>query len=277
MDADSVTNEIPELTHEEQITALKGGFKMFLNQLGIGHNLEIIFLDYAIQKSRQHFESAKSDVRFLFHVLAPIPEFNITNFPFAIFAEPIEGKQFTEEGECKEVKQVILWTTGFHENSINEIKTANDFHLYFLDVLKPLGFGTAEELYRIIDTKRGESYFLQCGQRNTTGKIIEIWIDNSYIYVFHFDKTDIETDDKKLFLSKWISVDQKVFLKEVSPKAIFHLPSGNFVLNIQEQQEFGELLNSLPVEMTPPMERIQSFATKGLETYEYDDCENCGS
>jgi len=253
---------------EEVAEAGKKTFSDFLEFIGLSNPIDYTFLDYSMHKSRENVISFKEDLNFFFHLILKEVEDSDHPFPMATWCEKISEEYFdtnTETpDEVKTRKKIVLWTTLPSDKwPTREVLNFNQFHLYFLDVIKPLQHFSAEELYRVIDQKRGEVYFLTIGSRkNVTGDktLIILFITSKYIVSFHVpEHKDFETGS----YSKWVSLTEKFELKYINEFQLFRLPEGNLVMSKEEVEKVKQT-EELDTEMK-------------LETYTIDECESCGS
>lgn len=212
-----------------------------LDSIGLQTPIDYIFLDFAVQKSRSSMREVVDQPAFLFHTIRSKESLEDEKpFPHSVFIEKFSQKGFinSEDGSIKTSEQYIMWNlVPSTEWEKREILSFGDFHLYFIDVLKPMFGYSAEELYKIFDQKKGDMFFLVQGHHSINDKCIILFITKRNIIVFHVPKFEIVDKVENKFLSKWISMDIPTEIQELHEYAIFELPSQNLVLTTEETNE----------------------------------------
>lgn len=250
-------------------------FNQLLNVIGLQTPLDYIFLDFALQKSRMNLQKITSTPHFLFHTISRHDMANDERpFPHCLFIEKKTYKKFDEEmsATIDETHGIIWSLTPSDIWKSRDILPFTDFHLYFMDILKPLYAYSAEDLYRIFDEKKEETFFISHGDRQSTEskRIITLFCTPKHIVVFHFDDIDVSaTPPEEIFKSKWISADLPLSLHSLHEFAIFERPQ--FQLVPKDGSENLENVSSSKIE------RKVVFSTPGLDTIEDDDCIHCSA
>ena len=247
-------------------------FNQLLNVIGLQTPLDYIFLDFAIQKSRLNLKDISSSPHFLFHTIS---RRDLTSedrpFPHCLFIEKTTYKKFDEEHSSSvDVTEGIVWSLAPSDIwNTRDILPFTDFHLYFTDILKPLYGYSAEDLYRIFDEKKEETFFITHGNRESTEqkRIVTLFCTPKQLVVFHFDEVNSEFLSKQeKFSSKWISQDLLLNLVTLHEFAVFE--RAQFQLVSKEPEENPSVIKP---------EKKLHFSTPGLDTVEDDDCMNCSA
>lgn len=264
---DEIVEEISEETNQTNIENKEGepkveDFTNFLVGIGLQHKVDYVFLQYAQLKSREMIKQMKENtLNFMFDLA--VTDYSDRFFPLATWLEKINTKNFiiNDDPDSEQLTQDknyhILWHTAPSKIfQTREILTPNDFHLYFLDVVKPKNYEenfSAEELYRVIDQKRGQTYFLVINNRRSShqdGMFIVLFINDKHIIPFHIPKKTLHgTYDENGAFSSWVALDERFEHQVVNEFAIFSLPDGNFVLSKEEALKLEEKENETDCEM----------------------------
>ena len=252
-------------------------FNRLLNAIGLQTPIDYIFLDFALQKSRLNLEKITDTPHFLFHTISKTDIQNKDRpFPHCLFIEKKSYKKFDVNAQTTlDAEHGIIWSltpSDFWET--RDILPFTDFHLYFMDVLKPLYNYSAEELYRLFDEKQNETFFVSHGNRSSTEqrRIVTLFCTPKHIVVFHFDDIDIsDVSENEKFFSKWISADLSLSLHSLTEFALFHRPS---VQLVPKTETVTNIETNLQKEK---IERKVMFSTPGLDTVGDDDCMNCSA
>jgi hypothetical protein len=210
----------------------------FLNGVGLSNPLDYIFLSYATTKSVKAIEAMNpANLLFLFHLLTnDMIEKNML-FPRAAFIEKL----------IKEDKKInVVWTFSPSENfETREKKSFENFHLYFMNILKPSYQYSPEELYKIFREKKEEMYFLNHGSRNDseTRLFHVLFVCPKMIIAFHIPFLHFDDIPKKeLFMSKWISNDSPVIIQDVFEYDIFEFPSQEYFSHEETKEQNLEVI-----------------------------------
>lgn len=252
-------------------------FNRILNTIGLQTPLDYIFLDFALQKSRLNLEKITDTPHFLFHTISRTDIQNKDRpFPHCLFIEKKTFKKFDETVQNTiDTEHGIIWSlTASDIWETRNVLPFTDFHLYFMDVLKPLYHYSAEELYRLFDEKQNETFFVSHGNRSSTEqrRIVTLFCTPKHIVVFHFD--DIDTTDipeNEKFFSKWISADLSLSLHSLTEFALFERPDIQLVPKVESESK---------IDVQPDKENIERkvmFSTPGLDMVEDDFCMNCSA
>jgi hypothetical protein len=217
----------------------------FLKEMGLETPIDYLFHNFAIQKSRDAISKAKENFQFLFHLLTNSELDNEPRpFPRCCFLESGEWKMFDNDKGLTSTPLNVLWTfVPSEEWETREQLPFTDFHLYFIDVIKPNHHYSAEELYKIFDSKRGERYFLNSGTRADSDdrKYHILFITDKGIIVFHVPEIDITTiKEEEKFMSLWTSLKTPNILQYVKEFAYFELPSSYLVTSPSEISKMNE-------------------------------------
>ena len=221
-------NKMEEITEtekqetEKMVSEEKVGH--FLKSVGLDHPLDFVFLSYATTKSVKAIDAMDpKNLLFLFHLLTSEMVEKNQLFPRAAFAEKV----------IKDDKKVnIIWTFSPSETYESRLpKSFENFHLYFMNILKPSYQYSAEELYKIFRDKKEEMYFLNHGSRDDSeNKLFHVlFVCPKMIIAFHIPFLDIEEiPSKELFMSKWVSNTSPVLLQEVFEHDVFEFPGEEY-------------------------------------------------
>lgn len=256
-------NNEKSISPEDQLKS----FNHHLSQIGLSSIIDYSFLEFAQFKSREMIKNFKNNLNFLFELV--LGNDNDRTFPYATWLEKIKIRKFEiKEDPDEQIKEkyiYVVWLTKPSEKWLERnILSPGDFHLYFLDVVKPKDYESsysAEGLYRVIDQKRGQTYFLNLNTRedaHQNGMIILLFITPNHIISFHIEKLVLNDDiESQGGISKWVDLENKIIQREVQEFAIFRLPEGNFVLTPEQAIE---------------MERVETLDNID----ESNECEMCG-
>lgn len=210
----------------------------FLKNIGLDHPLDFVFLSYATSKSVKAIDAMDpKNLLFLFHLLTSEMIEKNQMFPRAAFAEKL----------VKDDKKVnIIWTFSPSENfETREKKSFENFHLYFMNILKPSYQYSPEELYKIFRDKKEEMYFLNHGSRDDSeNKLFHVlFVCPQMIIAFHIPFLDIEEiPSKDLFVSKWVSNTSPVLLQEVFEYDVFEFPSREYFAHEETKEQSIEVV-----------------------------------
>lgn len=229
------TSNVPEASEEK-----KPNFPIdkFLDEMALSTPLDYLFQNFAIQKSRQNISKISDQLSFLFHLVRAEDLKQEIPFPHCAFIEKLDGA-------CPDdPSRYIIWSTEESENwKSRKPLSFNEFHLYFLDVIKQMVQYSAEELYKVFDAKRGESYFINNGPRSQSldGKFHLLFVTTKVIVAFQIPIVSYsEIEDKDLFSCKWVSLSEKVTVRPAFESAVFEFPVSPLVLSPEETKEYNE-------------------------------------
>lgn len=224
----------------------------FLEEVGLMTPLDLLFQTFAIQKSRQNLASMGNELAFLFHMIRSKDLKEDNTFPHVAFAERLLPDD--PSGPSK----FVIWSTEESENwKTRKMLSFNEFHLYFVDVLKPNLNYSAEELYKVLDAKRNESYFISNGPRKSSAdeKFHVLFITPKFITTFQFPKIGYDDiPDDQLFICKWVSLTEKCTVRPAFEYAVFEFPQNNLVFSEEEVKEYNENMESFRNAPTPEPE-----------------------
>lgn len=265
--------EKSQLTEEQLVVAREAEkkFNNILNGIGLSTPVDYIFLDFAIQKSRMALKNLDDKLHFLFHTCSKTEmEAGDRLFPNSMFLEKCSYRHFNvEKQQTEDVEELIMWVLQPSEQwKTRNILPFTDFHLYFNEVIKPLYDYSAEDIYRILDDRKEEFFFISHGSRTSSEskRIITLFISKDHIIVFHFDFVDVEKIPKsEKFMSRWISLFHPICLQEIHEYAIFERAKFQLVAPVSVEEQ--------------PIHKIGSmnFSTQGLDYVEDMECVNCSS
>lgn len=254
----------------------------FLKTIGLIQPIDYIFMDYAMTQNRKLIANSKEPLYFLFHVIMGA-EGEDRPFPYCSFLELVNQRSHMRvsdavESDFKTLERYIIYNfCPSNEWKTRPIAPFTDFHLYFLDVLKPMVNQSAEELYQILDIKRGETFFLMFGNHEVNEFMSVLFVMKTQIVVFHIMKPTLDESEYS-YLCKWISQSVPTVSRSQHEYAIFELPDKNLVLNeegvaqrrIHWKEAFGD--PDLMDQVGP------SDLTSGILAYEQEEeCLGCGS
>lgn len=259
---------------------------LFLKTIGLVQPIDYIFLDYAMTENRKRVEKSTQPLQFLFHVVMASADDN-RPFPYSSFLELVNQrkiKNVTEDSTSDFVtlqRYVIYnfcpsdtWTT-------RPVAPFTDFHLYFLDVLKPMVPHSAEELYQLFDLKRGETFFLTFGDHSVNDFMSVLFVTKKLIAVFHIPRLEPINEEEYSYPCKWIHTSIPTISRPIHEYAIFELPDTNLVLTeegveqkrVQWQEAFGN-----PDLMDQELDDGEEMKSNNLAvSNEEDQCLSCGS
>jgi hypothetical protein len=224
----------PADSSQEKKGYTENQINQFLRTIGLGQPIDYIFLDYAMSQNRKIISQSKEPLVFMFHVIMG-SENDEKPFPYCSFLELVNHKHIATIGEVaeedfKSISRYVIYNFCPSETwASRPVSSFSDFHLYFLDVLKPMVNQSAEELYQIIDVKRGETFFLTFGDHISYPFISVLFITAKQIVVFHVKKPDLKKDDYS-YICKWVSCDIPAISVHQHEYGIFELPEKNLVL-----------------------------------------------
>lgn len=213
----------------------------FLHTVGLIQPIDYIFMDYAMTQTREKVKKSTEVLHFLFHVIMG-SETDVQPFPYCSFLELashryVNSVSESSEQDFKTLQRYIIYNFCPSESwKTRPVAPFSDFHLYFLDVLKPMIQHSAEELYQIIDTKRGETFFLLFGDHTANDFISVLFVLKDRIIVFHIMRPTL-TADEYAYFCKWISTEIPTISRPQHEYAIFALPEGNLVLTDEGVQK----------------------------------------
>ena len=220
--------------------------KFFLD-IGLASPLDYCFLNFAQSKSRMNIQSSDAPLQFLFHLSSKDDLESKKPFPKSIFLEKIVGE------ENKNVLYTFIPSETWGNKSN---KSFGEFHLYFMDHMKPSTPYSVEEIYKILDERRNkdEKYFVTSGGRDTSSdqKIHVIFVTSEAILAFCVDRYEADESDE-FFSSKWISLSDKNTIRIVNEVDVFDFPDHYLV-------------------MTEDEAKISSITTMDETTNECKDC-----
>lgn len=239
------SDPIVEEKQTEETKDVKFSMESFLNEMALQNPIDYLFHNFAIQKSREVIAKANDHLQFLFHLMTTQELEQIERpFPRCCFLEKGVWKKFSDEKGLEEIPLNVLWTFIPSEEWETRAQLPfTDFHLYFIDVMKPNYHYSAEELYRIFDSKRGERYFLNSGTRadSEDRKFHILFITDKGIIAFHVPELVIDdVVESEKFTSKWTSLSVPNILQYVKEFAYFELPSTYLVSSESEIEKMEQ-------------------------------------
>lgn len=223
-----------EETTEEmnEVKVMEQKINDFFIQLGLSHPIDFVFLSYSQGRSRERVKYSNENLIFLFHLITNQNLTEEKSFPRAAFLEKVVNLEETFN---------IIWTLSPSEIwASRTILPFENFHLYFMNILSPAFQYSVEDLYKVLKTRKGESYFLHHGARkDTETEILHIlFVTPKVIIAFQVGKIIFdEIEDHQIFVSKWISENEKSILLDCQEKEIFEFPPDNFLDTIEDGTE----------------------------------------
>jgi hypothetical protein len=233
-------------------------FPKFLEQVGLQTPVDYVFLNYAmIQSCRKIATATTGQLLFLFHLVTNEMLESEKVFPRCAFIERMERD---------EEKVNVIWTfSPSSEWTTRGLRNFDDFHAYFMNVMKSNYHYSPEELYKVLNEKRGESYFLNHGTRkdSSDGQYHILFVSPNCIVTFHVPQIHIEdVAEKQYFKSKWVSLEEKCLLQDCFEFDVFEFPPVEYLDILEKQKQNSKV----------------SFATPGLDMVGEDDvCETCSA
>lgn len=281
-----------ETESDVTVTEKKKGFELtekvvndFLRTIGLVQPIDYIFMDYAMTTNRKLISLNKEPLHFLFHVIMGGGE-EERPFPYCSFLELASSRHASVseagEEEFKTIQRYIIYNFCPSETwDQRTIHSFADFHLYFLDVIKPIVNQSAEELYQVIDIKRGETFFLMFGNHQANEKIIVLFVTAKQIIAFHIPRPQLNPDEYG-YPCKWISLEIPCVSLPQTEFAIFELPEHNLVLTEQGldtkrkqwQEAFGD---PNLMDLTEDSNEEKSIFQGITSSLEEPHCDSCGS
>lgn len=271
------TNENSNPTTVSSNEVVKGQFneqqiQQFLRVVGLVQPIDYIFLDYAMTRNRKEISNSKQPLHFLFHVVMGA-EGEERAFPYCSFLELCNYK-------ISNMQRYVIYNLSPSDSwKTRPVAPFTDFHLYFLDVLKPCINQSAEELYQIIDIKRGETFFLIFGDREKTEFLSVLFVTAKHIVVFHiYRPVPLDPCFDHPYICKWVDTEIPCVGSPQHEYAIFELPDSNLVLTeegvkkrqVHWEEAFGngDLMDQEDGQEMKVPERVN---------YEETECLSCGS
>lgn len=211
--------------------AQKPDLDKFFLDIGLASPLDYCFLNFAQSKSRQNIDNGKEALQFLFHLSSREDLESKRPFPKSMFLEKLRYGETT-----KNVLYTLIPSPTWNER---ETHSFGDFHLYFMDHMKPSTPYSVEEIYKILDEKRGhgEKYFVTSGDRvqSSDKKIHILFVTAQCILAFVVEEFADEPDDE-YFSSKWISFTEQAVIRVIHEVDVFEFPDHYLVMTEEEAQ-----------------------------------------
>lgn len=265
--------EVPE----EAIAISK--VNQFLKVIGLTMPLDYLFLDHAMNMHREAIAKNQTiSLQFLFQLIIGKDEKDM-NFPFSSFLEKISFRYVKPDCEPLEYAEDDRYiVTNFIPSAKwneNIPRPFSDFHLYYMDVLKPMLQQSVEELYALFDTKKGETFFLVFGDRKLHQFLVVLFVHRDLLIVFHVPPFESKVTDLG-HVCKWISNEVPTFQRQLTEHACFKLPETNLVLTAKgvelRKQQWKEAFEN------PDIMDVNDPSDLKPHSIEQDDpCENCSS
>lgn len=260
-----------ELTTAQQdvVKQMEKRFDSMLSYMGLQTPIDYIFLDFALQKSRMNLSTVTDSLHFLFHTIKKQDLEHIRPFPYSIFIEKCTYRKFDEiiQTTCDR-EELIMWSLcPTSKWDSRDVLPFTDFHLYFMDVIKPLYSYSVEDIYRLLDERKEDLFFVTHGTRTSheTKRIVTLFVTKDHIVAFHFDPVEVaDIPQSEKFLSKWISLDLPISLHTINEFAIFERPKFQIV-GKNEEENMDEVTQKI------------NLATPGLDFVDSMDCLDCSA
>jgi hypothetical protein len=269
--------EITKTPVEETISVTK--VNNFLRAVGLETPLDYLFLDHAMNMHQTAIMKNKDiSLQFLFQLMIGKEDKDL-NFPYSSFLEKINFRYADPDADVLTMRETpryivshLIPSERWHER---KPQSFSDFHLYYLDVIKPMTKQSAEEIYALLDSKKDETFFLVFGDRKIDPFLIVLFVFKKLITTFHITPFECQLTDKG-GVCKWIHSEIPTFQRQVTEYGMFELPENNLVLTekgIQlRKQQWKEAFGD-PDYMD--REDIPDLVSSILEDSEV--CENCSA
>lgn len=249
----------------------------FLKVVGLVQPIDYIFLDYAMNQNRNAISKTETPLHFLFEVVLGSKQ-GESEFPYSTFLEKVRHKFFDNETDSfKEEFRYVLYNFCPSDTWQSRVPLSfSDFHIYYLDVLKPVVNQSAEELYSLFDMKRGETYFLMFGDRSVHDKLIVLFVRETKIIVFHIPPMLLDLSEI-CHICKWVSLEIPVISSQIHEHFVFELPPTNLVLTEEgvqiRKKQWEEAFNS------PEVMDQETKSDLSMHTTQFQDesCDMCGA
>lgn len=266
--------EILESFKETFIARIEHYDKMMVH-VGLATAFDLIMLDVAKAESRARIQTLNP--AYSLHLLFQMEnEDNLRNnpkvAPNAVFVEQKRNLIKTTEGEIVDVQGEDfygLWLLKKGKLFDEPVLSFPEFHAYAHANIKGNKSLSLEKLYATIEKRRGEIYFLTNGSRedfSNMEKIIVIFITPFNLIVYEIPTIKWE-EQHECLVSQWIHPSAKIYASEITETAIYELPPYALV-DVKEVEE---------ADRREKEKQKVTFATPGLDTYEMEECEGCGS
>lgn len=236
--------------------------KEALMSVGIQSSLCLLFLEDCMTISQKRFESFNQELNNIF----PLIIFNDEDgheFPFQSWIEPIKTPVFNNDipndpdEDVKSERAYVMWCTRKSEKwNLRERKTLREFFTYFNEILKPCQGNplfSIEELFKWIDQKKGQQYFLFFNSRLSgtyNATIIMLYVGKKNIVSFHLPVYDGKGEK---LMSYFVSPTQPIYIKSVEEFDSWELPDDYLALS-KEEAERREKEDYVPDSYYPPDE-----------------------
>lgn len=261
--------EISEAGEEVVESIAVSKVNLFLKAIGLETPLDYLFLDHAMSMHQSAvMKNDKITLQFLFQLMIGKEE-NDKNFPYSSFLEKIIFRYADPEAETATFREIPRFIVSHFVPSAQfkekKIQSFSDFHLYYLDILKPITKQSAEELYALIDSKKDETFFLVFGNRQEDPFIVVLFFYQKLITTFHVLPFESSVKDVG-HVCKWIHSEIPTFQRQVFEYGVFQLPDTNLVLtdkgveirkqqwqeafgneNIMDMEDIPDLISRVPV------------------------------
>jgi hypothetical protein len=280
--------EVPDKTSTPIQQFTTDQINEFLRSVGLIHAVDFVFLDYAQMMNRKNIaKTSENDLplQFMFEVVLGAKEGD-REFPYSTFLELAHRRVISAETgneECFD-RYIMYSLKPSPEWPDKQDLPFTDFHLYYIDIIKPMTNQSAEEFYALLDTKKGETYFLTLGKRGVSEFLVILFIRADRIVTFHIPEKEILPSTYSYFC-KWISLEVPALMMFITEHASFHLPEGNLVLSDsgvqkhreQWQEAFGnpDLMDERYVSISNETKINDPLSV--TQILEDDACEMCGA
>jgi hypothetical protein len=273
-----ISEQQPEASPEEEsISVVK--VNNFLKAVGLETPLDYLFLDHAMNMHQTAILKNKDiSLQFLFQLMIGKDESDV-NFPYSSFLEKIIFRYVDPDATTLTYKEtpryIVTHLVPSDKWEHRKPQSFSDFHLYYLDVIKPITKQSAEELYALLDSKKDETFFLVFGDRKTDPFLVVLFVYKKLITTFHIVPFESSLTDKG-HICKWIHAEIPTFQRQSSEYGTFQLPDTNLVLTDKgiemRKQQWNEAFGNPDL---MDREEIPDLVSSLLQ--DTDVCENCSS
>jgi hypothetical protein len=272
--------EISEPTEDTVETIAVSKVNLFLKAIGLETPLDYLFLDHAMNMHQSAIaKNEQVTLQFLFQLILGKDDKDF-EFPYSSFLEKIIFRFVDPETENLTFREVprfivthLIPSERYAEKQ--QVQSFSDFHLYYLDIIKPITKQSAEELYALIDSKKDETFFLVFGNRKDDPFVIVLFVHKKLITTFHILPFESSVKDVG-HVCKWIHSEIPTFQRQVTEYGVFQLPETNLVLTDEgikkRKQQWKEAFDNPDM-----MDREDDVDLKLASIKDDEICEQCSS
>lgn len=243
-------------------------YDRMLKAIGLSTGFDLLLFDVAKMESRQRIQTLNAN--YSLHLLFQMETeetllHNPKVAPNAVFIEQKRNLIKTIKGEVEDVQGedfFVVWFLKMGSSFEKPMLSFNEFHKYATLNVKSAKNLSLEKLYKTIEKRRGEIYFLTNGAREDFGneeKLIVIFVTPFNLIVYELPTVDWN-ESVETFVSQWVHPNAPIRVCEIQEVGIYEFPTYQIV-QLDDSEEKKE----------------QNFSTPGLDTYVMEECEGCGS